>query len=166
MTTQLSQLTVEEFQNHVEALAKNILEKPKKMIDKNRKYWNEIISGQLNFERDEQEVIWKIHIFVMYFIVTLLLLKVECLRTLTQEDILSFYMQHIASHSTRRKLSLRMLSLCGVDTDNPSTGSEINTIEDEAADTIKDVTTFKSSLPLYPLLKSSKNPEEFKQFPN
>merc|ERR1719320_1344732 len=108
------------------------------MIDKNRKYWNEIISGQLNFERDEQEV--------------------ECLRTLTQEDILSFYMQHIASHSTRRKLSLRMVSLCGVDTDNPSTGSEINTIEDEAADIIKDVTTFKSTLPLYPLLKSSKNP--------
>ena len=62
MTTQVSQLTVEEFQKHVEALAKNILEKPKKMIDKNRKYWNEINSGQLNFERDEQEVMRIMHI--------------------------------------------------------------------------------------------------------
>ena len=166
MTTQLSQLTVEEFQNHVEALAKNILEKPKKMIDKNRKYWNEINSGQLNFERDEQEVMRIMQILSIYLIVTWFLPKVECLRALTQEDILSFYTQHIASRATRKKLSLRMVSLCAVDTETSVTGSEKNTMEDENADTITDVSAFKSSLPLYPLLQSSKNPEEFKQFPN
>ena len=57
-----------------------------------------------------------------------------------------------------------MVSLCGVDTDTSGTGSEIDNMEDEAAETTTDVTTFKSSLPLYPLLQSSKNPEEFKKF--
>ena len=163
MSAQLSHVDEKEFQKHVEALAKNILEKPKKMIDKNRMYWNEINSGKLNFERDELEVIRKMHISNMYLFNTSFLPKVECLRTLTKEDILSFYTQHIASNTTRKKLSLRMVSVCGNGSDNSCTGTEeINTMGEEAANIITDVTSFKSSLPLYPLLQSFEKPEEFK----
>ena len=45
-----------EFSQHVEALAKIILEKPKRMSEINSKYWLEISSKQLNFDRDEIEV--------------------------------------------------------------------------------------------------------------
>jgi len=50
-------MTAEEFSSHVEALATKRLEKPKKMSAKNGKYWSEILSKHLNFNRDIVEVI-------------------------------------------------------------------------------------------------------------
>ena len=50
-------MTAEEFSSHVEALATKRLEKPKKMSVKNGKYWSEILSKHLNFNRDIVEVI-------------------------------------------------------------------------------------------------------------
>ena len=45
-----------EFNQHVEALAKNILEKPKRMSQRNSRYWSEIMQKQVNFDRVEVEV--------------------------------------------------------------------------------------------------------------
>ena len=50
-------MTAEEFSSHVEALATKRLEKPKKMSVKNGKYWSEILSKHLNFNRDIVDVI-------------------------------------------------------------------------------------------------------------
>ena len=52
----LASMDSAEFSQHVEALAKIILEKPKRMSEINSKYWSEISSKQLNFDRDEVEV--------------------------------------------------------------------------------------------------------------
>ena len=52
----LASMDSAEFSQHVEALAKIILEKPKRMSEINSKYWLEISSKQLNFDRDEIEV--------------------------------------------------------------------------------------------------------------
>ena len=54
-------MTAEEFSSHVEALATKRLEKPKKMSAKNGKYWSEILSKHLNFNRDIVEVIIVYH---------------------------------------------------------------------------------------------------------
>ena len=45
-----------EFNQNVEALAKNILEKPKRMSQRNSRYWSEIMRKQFNFDRVEVEV--------------------------------------------------------------------------------------------------------------
>ena len=52
----LAALENEEFSQHVEALAKNILEKPKRMSEIKGIYWGEITSKHVNFKRDEIEV--------------------------------------------------------------------------------------------------------------
>ena len=52
----LDALENEEFSQHVEALAKNILEKPKRMSEIKSKYWGKISSKHVNFKRGEIEV--------------------------------------------------------------------------------------------------------------
>ena len=41
----------EEFGKHVSALCTKRLEKPKKLVQQNNKYWTEIISSYYNFDR-------------------------------------------------------------------------------------------------------------------
>ena len=52
----VQEMNEDEFSSHVEALATKRLEKPKKMSVKNGKYWSEILSKHLNFDRDTVEV--------------------------------------------------------------------------------------------------------------
>ena len=47
----LKDMTDEEFQKHVSALATKRLEKPKKMSTQFGQYWGEIVSQQYNFDR-------------------------------------------------------------------------------------------------------------------
>lgn len=49
-------MTDEEFKTHVEALALTKLEEPKKMTKQCEIYWNEIISHQYHFDRENDEV--------------------------------------------------------------------------------------------------------------
>ena len=49
-------MSEEEFTKHKEALATKRLEKPKKLSSKNGKYWAEILSDHLHFDRDNTEV--------------------------------------------------------------------------------------------------------------
>ena len=65
MAETLDAMVKTEFQQHVEALAKNILEKPKRMSQRNSRYWSEILCKQYNFDRDELEVCKHIHFIVV-----------------------------------------------------------------------------------------------------
>jgi insulysin len=56
MAETLDAMDTTEFHQHVEALAQNILEKPKRMSQRNGRYWSEIMCKQYNFDRDEVEV--------------------------------------------------------------------------------------------------------------
>ena len=47
----IEDLSEEQFQKHVDALADRRLEKPKKMSSQSSRYWSEIISQQYNFDR-------------------------------------------------------------------------------------------------------------------
>ena len=53
----------EEFESHKEALAAKRLEKPKKLSTKNGKYWAEILSEHLHFDRDNIEVGKPLYVF-------------------------------------------------------------------------------------------------------
>jgi len=141
----LEEMEDDEFKQHVEALATKRLEKPKKMGVRNGRFWSEILSQHYNFNRDEIEV--------------------ECLRQLTKEDISSFYKQFITDSDGRRKLSCHVVSMCEggagtCDTEETSADSKDN------SKSISDITEFKSSLPLFPLvqpfvkLETLKRPEQ------
>ena len=56
MEKTLEDLSEEEFQSHVEALATKRLEKPKKLSVRNSRFWSEILSQHYNFDRDNVEV--------------------------------------------------------------------------------------------------------------
>jgi len=59
MSKHISEMDEDALSKHVEALAKIILEKPKRMSEMNGKYRDEIWSKHLNFDRDEIEVRYK-----------------------------------------------------------------------------------------------------------
>ena len=86
-----------------------------------------------------------------------------CLRKLTKEDVIKFYKGHISSSEGRRKISCHVVSTCdggagGESSDCPNSSP--------AARQVTDITTFKSSLPLFPLaqpfveLETLKRPSE------
>lgn len=62
----------ESFERHREALIDRRLEKPKKLISLTMRWWAEIVSNQLNFDRDNIEV--------------------ECIRSLTKQELVDHYL--------------------------------------------------------------------------
>ena len=64
-------MSEEVFNKHVAALAAKRLELPKKLTSQNMKFWSEIVCQQYNFDRDNVEV--------------------AHLKTLTKDDIMTFY---------------------------------------------------------------------------
>ena len=113
------------------------------------------------------------------------------MRSLTKEDITSFYSQHIASTESRKKLSCHVLSMCeggaghpdtpptvngAVDTPpagESATSSLVNGLPEEevslppspAPRLVTDITAFKSSLPLFPLAQPFVQPDLLKRPP-
>eukprot|EP00088_Acartia_fossae_P015149 TRINITY_DN1823_c0_g1_i7.p1 TRINITY_DN1823_c0_g1~~TRINITY_DN1823_c0_g1_i7.p1 ORF type:complete len:175 (-),score=48.64 TRINITY_DN1823_c0_g1_i7:151-675(-) len=161
-------MSEEEFKSHQEALAAKRLEKPKKLSSKNGKFWAEILSEHLHFDRDNIEV--------------------EELRKLTKDDILNFYTEHIApSGEQRRKLACHVVShhpegagkkpLDPSAEETPSTsstddksadqdgaqksgsGSTEKPANDEVVIKVKNIAQFKAGQPLYPLGKPFTPPE-------
>ncbi|KAH9525028.1 hypothetical protein Btru_000137 [Bulinus truncatus] len=119
-------LSDEEFNKHVMALSTKRLEKPKKLVQQNNKYWSEIISNYYNFERDKIEV--------------------DFLQTLTKDDLVKFYKNKIALNAPERhKLSVHILS--GVQVTNEPNRRDA---EDSPAELTKDADGFEPSpdLPL------------------
>jgi hypothetical protein len=73
------------------------------------------------------------------------LLQVECLRSLTKDEVLSFYADYLCPGSTnRKKLACHVISgLAG--------GAGEEPVPPATAQLVQDITSFKCSLPLYPL---------------
>lgn len=94
------------------------------------------------------------------------------MRKLTREDLSCFYTQYIASKDTRKKLSVQLVSLCEGGAGHTPDDAVIDVPKDIGDSTdpsenkthvITDVTAFKSSLPLFPLLPPFQNPDIFRQ---
>ncbi|BFZ09211.1 hypothetical protein BsWGS_12249 [Bradybaena similaris] len=144
-------MTDEEFNKHVEALSSKRMEKPKKLIQQNNKYWTEIISNYYNFDRDNIEVAF--------------------LKQLRKDDLYKFYKEKIALDAPRRhKLSVHVISevpqgSSDADTSRPETEPVSDSAEKGDVDgfvpapdlplptIITDVMEFKRDLGLYPLPK-------------
>ncbi|KRZ08339.1 Insulin-degrading enzyme [Trichinella zimbabwensis] len=122
----------EEFEEHRAALTAKRLEKPKKLVSAASKVWSEISSEQYNFERDQKEV--------------------DILKTITKEELIEFYKQHIVADAPkRRKLSTQIYSK----TFEISSIRAKRSVEDQTGkvEKIKNLSDFKNNLPLFPRMK-------------
>ncbi|XP_025906967.1 insulin-degrading enzyme [Nothoprocta perdicaria] len=136
----IEDMTEEAFQKHIQALAIRRLDKPKKLSAECAKYWGEIISQQYNFDRDNIEVAY--------------------LKTLTKDDIIQFYKVLLAIDAPRRhKVSVHVLARemdsCPVVGEFPCQ-NDVNLAPAPALpqpSVIENMTEFKRSLPLFPLVK-------------
>ncbi|KAM4032052.1 insulin-degrading enzyme isoform 1-T1 [Anomaloglossus baeobatrachus] len=144
MEKSLEEMTDEAFQKHIQALALRRLDKPKKLSAECAKYWGEIISQQYHFDRDNVEVAY--------------------LKTLVKDDIIKFYKDLLAVEAPRRhKVSVHVLARemesCPVVGEFPSQ-NDVNLAPAPALpqpDVISNMTEFKRSLPLFPLVKPHVN---------
>ena len=89
----------------------------------------------------------------------------SCLRSLTKDEVISFYTEHIASPETRKKLSYQVLSVCegGAGHSVDATENDTTVLPENTAHLVTNATKFKSSLPLFQLVQPFVNPEELKQ---
>ncbi|KAM4669164.1 insulin-degrading enzyme isoform 1-T12 [Amazona ochrocephala] len=136
----IEDMTEEAFQKHIQALAIRRLDKPKKLSAECAKYWGEIISQQYNFDRDNIEVAY--------------------LKTLTKDDIIQFYKVLLAIDAPRRhKVSVHVLARemdsCPVVGEFPCQ-NDVNLAPAPPLpqpSVVENMTEFKRSLPLFPLVK-------------
>uniref|UniRef100_A0A665U7T7 Insulin-degrading enzyme n=1 Tax=Echeneis naucrates TaxID=173247 RepID=A0A665U7T7_ECHNA len=132
MEKAVEEMSEEAFQKHIQALAIRRLDKPKKLSAECAKYWGEIISQQYNFDRDNIEVAY--------------------LKTLTKENIMQFYRVS--------RVMLTCVCLCGR-SPGPVVGefpaqNDVNLAPAPSLpqpSLVQDMTEFKRSLPLFPLVK-------------
>ncbi|CAI5653427.1 insulin-degrading enzyme isoform X2 [Oreochromis niloticus] len=140
MEKAVEEMSEEAFQKHIQALAIRRLDKPKKLSAECAKYWGEIISQQYNFDRDNIEVAY--------------------LKTLTKENIMEFYRERLTVEAPKRhKVSVHVLSRemdsCPVVGEFPAQ-NDVNLAPAPSLPqptVIQDMTEFKRSLPLFPLVK-------------
>ncbi|XP_008428221.1 insulin-degrading enzyme isoform X2 [Poecilia reticulata] len=140
MEKALEDMSEEAFQKHIQALAIRRLDKPKKLSAECAKYWGEIISQQYNFDRDNIEV--------------------AHLKTLTKENIMQFYRERLTVEAAKRhKVSVHVLSRemdsCPIVGEFPAQ-NDVNLAPAPSLpqpSLIQDMTEFKRSLPLFPLVK-------------
>ena len=134
MREHIDKMSEEEFETNKQGLIEKRLEKPKKLSSRANKYWAEIISQQFNFERDE--------------------LETNNLKTITKDDVLSFFDKIICPESNaRQKMACYII---------PSDTSEVKIETDLemkiVPENVTDVVTYKQGLSLYPLPKLVKDP--------
>uniref|UniRef100_A0A3Q3AY03 Insulin-degrading enzyme n=1 Tax=Kryptolebias marmoratus TaxID=37003 RepID=A0A3Q3AY03_KRYMA len=138
MEKTLEEMNEEAFQKHIQALAIRRLDKPKKLSAECAKYWGEIISQQYNFDRN---------------------IEVAHLKTLTKENIMHFYRERLTVEGLKRhKVSVHVLSR---EMDSPIVGefpaqNDVNLAPAPSLPQptlVQDMTEFKRSLPLFPLVK-------------
>ena len=80
--------------------------------------------------------------------------KVACLKSLSKDDIISFYTHHIASTKSRKKLSCHVVSTCETDAEENDSSTAVEELSVEESSLLKspdthlitDVTSFKLSI--------------------
>ncbi|KAK4883510.1 hypothetical protein RN001_006829 [Aquatica leii] len=132
MLKHLEKMTSEEFERHKDALAAHRLEKPKQLTAQSNLFWSEITAQQYHFNRAEVEVAY--------------------LKTVTKDEIMQFYQKMLEDKAEeRRKVAVHVLSKA-----NGGAGT-LKEIEIREASPLQcvigDVTTFKSSHGMYPLVQ-------------
>ncbi|XP_054654801.1 insulin-degrading enzyme isoform X2 [Dunckerocampus dactyliophorus] len=140
MERSVEEMSDEAFQKHIQALAIRRLDKPKKLSAECAKYWGEIISQQYHFDRDNVEV--------------------AHLKTLTKDDIMQFYRERLTLTAPKRhKVSVHVLSremdTCPVVGEFPAQ-NDVNLAPAPSLpqpSLVQDMTEFKRSLPLFPLVR-------------
>uniref|UniRef100_A0A8C4FC59 Insulin-degrading enzyme n=2 Tax=Dicentrarchus labrax TaxID=13489 RepID=A0A8C4FC59_DICLA len=140
MEKAVEEMSEEAFQKHIQALAIRRLDKPKKLSAECAKYWGEIISQQYNFDRDNIEVAY--------------------LKTLTKENVMQFYRDRLTVEAPKRhKVSVHVLSRemdsCPIVGEFPAQ-NDVNLAPAPSLPQptlVQDMTEFKRSLPLFPLVK-------------
>ncbi|KAF5280052.1 hypothetical protein FQA39_LY18167 [Lamprigera yunnana] len=132
MLLQLQNMTNEEFERHRDSLMAHRLEKPKQLTAQSNIFWNEITAQQYHFNRVEVEVAY--------------------LKTVTKEEVIKFYQKILQQNvKQRRKLAVHVLSKAS---GGAGTLKEIEIKEMPSTQfVIEDVTTFKSSHGMYPLVQ-------------
>ncbi|XP_066145097.1 insulin-degrading enzyme isoform X3 [Euwallacea fornicatus] len=134
MKEYLDDMSDEEFLRHREALAAQRLEKPKQLSALTNQFWSEITAQQYHFERAESEVAF--------------------LRTLSKSDVIEFYNELLKNDAKqRKKLSVHVISSA-----EGGVGLEKETDESDKDSTglpnvLSDITAFKSSHEMYPLVQ-------------
>ncbi|KYM97128.1 Insulin-degrading enzyme [Cyphomyrmex costatus] len=135
MLNRISTLTEEQFEKYKKALATLRLEKPKRLTARCALYWTEIVNQQYNFDRVNIEVAY--------------------LKTISLQQLLNFFKENVHS-KTRHKLSVHVISTA-TSTENNSLDNTADKTADLSIDKevkkIDDITSFKNSQSLYPLLK-------------
>uniref|UniRef100_A0AAR5Q891 Insulin-degrading enzyme n=1 Tax=Dendroctonus ponderosae TaxID=77166 RepID=A0AAR5Q891_DENPD len=119
---------------HREALAAHRLEKPKQLAALTNQFWVEITSQQYHFNRAEDEVAY--------------------LRTLTKSDVLDFYQDQLMDEAKRRKkLAVRVISTAEGGAGVQNGDGKNSTTPAVQPQLIDDITAFKSSHEMYPLVQ-------------
>ncbi|XP_056631781.1 insulin-degrading enzyme isoform X2 [Diorhabda carinulata] len=131
MLTQIIEMSEEDFVKHREAWAAQRLEKPKQLNALTNRFWSEITTQQYHFDRANVEVAY--------------------LRSITKNDIIEFYKEMLSSNAEKRKkLSVQVVSVA-------EGGAGLNSTENShgtcKSSVINDVTVFKSSHEMYPLVQ-------------
>ncbi|XP_064466057.1 insulin-degrading enzyme-like isoform X2 [Ornithodoros turicata] len=134
----LEEMSDKEFESNKSALAVRRLERPKKLAQLAAKYWMEIISQQYNFDREAIET--------------------AHLETIQKEDVIKFFKEYIALGAThRKKLSVQIKPVAGETAwSEPALavdGADGICAQDQKPTKIENITEFKRSLGLYPLVK-------------
>ncbi len=111
------------------------LEKPQKLITRTSEYWSEIVSQQLNFDRDNVEV--------------------EEIRKLTRDDVMAFYLSHVkAGSKERKKLVCYVVSLAkggaGSDGVDDAGKEEEGGEKEEEVSVVQNAVEFRTFHPLHP----------------
>ncbi|XP_026471826.1 insulin-degrading enzyme-like [Ctenocephalides felis] len=136
MKNHLMTISNEEFERHKEALAKQRLEKPKTLVGLVQVFWSEITKQQYNFNRAVVEV--------------------AHLRTITKEQLLTFFNEQVDSESARRKkLAVYVTSKLSNEEniDDKTEDDRKNNKNKETYTLITDLVKFKNSKEMYSLVQ-------------
>ncbi|XP_041476883.1 insulin-degrading enzyme-like isoform X1 [Lytechinus variegatus] len=144
MESYLEEMTEEDYQKHVTALAVKRSEKPKQLREEAARHWTEITCKQYNFDRVD--------------------LEVSFLKTITKDDLLTFYRNLLMVAAPKRhKLAVYVyppapegidqIPAAGEDQPDAATKDKLDLHEAPVLPEpqgISDIALFKSGLPLFP----------------
>lgn len=125
----VEEMSLDEFENHKEALANKKLEKAKSFWIKYSQYFNEINLNQYHFDRPETEV--------------------AILRKLSKEELLEYMKTHISRDAPERHvLSVHIVS---TEFDKEANAADLTNMDRHTK--LNDLSAFKSSKELYPVAR-------------
>lgn len=125
----------QDFKLHKDALAAHRLEKPKRLSGMSARFWQEISTQQYNFDRAQIEV--------------------NALQAVTKDELLEFFKTFfLAGSLCRNKMAVHVISTAEGGAGHAGLAKEPNGfLEDKKACVIQDITVFKSTQSMFPLVQ-------------